>query len=193
MTQDRIKNDIKIGPVRMSYANVFEPRENLNGKMQYDCVCLLPKEPNSFNADPKKGGKELTNLIKLIAEESKLKGEWKNPIKDGDKETDSDGNPKHPGYWFFSAKTGEKFPPVVVNAQNVPIGENSGFVSGDWARVALRVKAYEAPTGKGVTFYLEGVRWVAKDEPFGSDPDSMFADESQPAPATGGFDPFADD
>lgn len=192
MTQDRIKNDIKIGPVRMSYANVFQPRENLNGKLEYSCVCLLPKEPCSFNMDPKKGGKEFSNLVKLIAEEAKLKGEWRNPLRDGDKETDSAGNPKYPGFWFFTAKTGKDFPPIVRNAQNVPIGENSGYVSGDWARVALRLKAYEAAGNKGVSCYLAGVQWVAKDEPFGADPDAMFADSSETL-TDGSPDPFADD
>lgn len=193
-TSTKLESKITIGPVRMSYAHVFEPRENeLSNKNEYSCVCLIPKEPNDKNTNPKAGMKAFSDLVKLVAAEAKLKGDWKNPIRDGDTDLNKNGEPKHPGYWFITAKTGEDYPPMVVNATRAPIGKESGWVSGDWAKVRVNVKAYEAAGNKGVTCYLVGVQWLHKDEPFGGDPLDGFDDESGGSGGSGDpYDPFAD-
>ena len=198
-TATQLNSIIIVGPVRMSYAHVFEPRHNdLSEKDEYSCVCLIPKEANAFCADPKGEIKKIADMVKAVAAEAGLKGEWRNPFKDGDKETNANGEPRHPGYWFISAKTGADYAPMVIDHRRVPIGKDSGYQSGDWAKVKIKVAAYDAKVNKGVTAYLQAVQWLHKDEPFGGNALDGFGEEaalgasSAPAGADDDFDPFAD-
>jgi len=174
---------IIVGPVRMSYAHIYSPRRNeLAERDEFSCVCLIPKESHQFLGDPEE---QLTMLRETIENAgSELKGSWKSPLKDGDKELNGQGQPRHPGYWYFNAKTGADYPPMVIDDRRVPIGKDSGWTSGDWAKVKVRVASYDAKVNKGVTIYLQAVQFLHKDEPFGSDPLAGFAPADD-------FDPFA--
>lgn len=196
-----------LGPVRFSYMNVFSPRKTDTGEMQYGVVCLIPKTANGFCKDPQAEYDGVKSCILEAAKSDKLKGakNWANPLKDGDKELNGNGEPKYPGYWYVGAKAftrdregNEKLGPVVKDGLGVPISAHSGFVSGDWGKVVLYFSAYDTSGNKGVTAYLNAVQCLYKDEPFAKGT----GDEFEPVEdahkvgaavsADDEYDPFAD-
>ena len=118
---------------------------------------------------------------------------YDSPIKDGDKAVNKNGRPyyeKEPevkGHYFIGPRSKNK--PAVVDAGNLPIGDQSLVYPGCWAEVAMNVYTYDTPSN-GVTIGLNGVRKRKDDERIGGGPpaiDEMFGD-----PVAGGAeDPFA--
>lgn len=183
-----------IGPARISYANVFKPRHNdLSKKDEYSCVLLIPKTANDKMPDPATEVKELRASIKA-AVESKFPGidktKWDNPLKDGDIETNDEGEPKFPGYFFIRAKACAEYPPLVIGPDRSPVG--GGWDSGDWAKVKVSLYAWEFAAKKGVSAGLRAVQFVFHDEKFGGGGNSIDGfDEEKNGPAE--IDPFADE
>lgn len=160
-----------LGPVRLSYLSVFKPRMNaLRKAEEYSAVLLIPKAANSFCADP-------AGLLKGIREaiEGALREKFKDIPKkfetclmDGDVETDNDGEPKHPGYWYLSTRSASDYPPVLINSKRQPAIDATEWVSGDWGNVKLSFFGYEFEGKKGVSTSLRAIQFTKKDEPFGS-------------------------
>lgn len=196
-----------IGPVRFAYLTAFKPRENAmrGGEMEYSVVALIPKLPNEYCKDPKAIGKRVQELIQeaLAAKFTAAPPKWETCLKDGDKETNSDGQPKHPGYWFIPARCGAEYPPLCVDGHQQAV--TGGWTSGDWGNVKLSFFGYEFQGKKGVSAGLRGIQFLFHDEPFGGG--GTRADEfpvvenaqgpiatgdgTDGQPADDGFDPFA--
>lgn len=85
--------------------------------------------------------------------------------------------PHYEGKLVFTASTGEKYPPVVVNASNEKIEANTSdaykFHGGVLANVALRAYVYEQPR-LGVKLALNAVQYVGEGERWSSGPSSPF-------------------
>lgn len=190
-----------IGPVRFSYLTVFKPRQNPNKEgvaMEYSVVLMIPKEPNQFCPDPKAIGKRISELVKetLAVKFKTTPAKWDNPLKDGDAETDGQGNAKHPGYWFVRAWCKDEFPPLLVDGGRNPV--TGGWQSGDWGKVLINCYAYDQKGNKGVGVGLRGIQFLKHDEPLGVasvTPDAFDVEESD-APLSGSseedWDPFQD-
>lgn len=202
-TYDNKPTTCQVGPVRMSHAHVFTPRENKmkDGQpLEFSTVTLIPKEKHKFLAEPKVEVEGVVACVKAAADAkfgAGAKG-YDKPLRDGDIELNADGEPKYPGYWYMNVKTnaldrdGNPKNLVVVDGRGVPVG--GGFESGDWAKVKVNFAAYDHKGKKGVGAYLEGVQWLYKDEPFGSG-NRTSADEFEPVSdaVTAEYDPFEDD
>lgn len=163
-----------LGPVRLSYLSVFKPRLNAARKAEeYSAVLLIPKAPNKFCADPTAMLKNLREVIeKALREKFKeIPKKWETCLLDGDVETNNDGEPKHPGYWFISTRSAKEYPPVLIDAKRNPVFSAIDWVSGDWGNVKLSFYGYEFEGKKGVSTSLRALQFVAKDEPFGSSQD----------------------
>ncbi len=175
-----------VGPVRASYAHVYKPRYNdLSERNEFSVVCLIPKSESEFCPNPG----EIKAALERQIKETLPKG-GKQPLKDGDAELNSSGEPKHPGYWYFTAKTGGDYPPMVIDPRRVPVGESSGWQSGDWCKVKIKVKPYEKGANKGVSIFLTALQWTSKDEPFSGGGDPLAGFEAIEG-AGEEFDPFA--
>lgn len=198
-----------IGPVRLSYMNVFAPKLNkFRDEEEYSVTILIPKMPTEHCANPKAVGKAVTDLINAAIEKKfgTKPPKFDTPLKDGDVETNGEGEPKHPGYWFLSARCGTDYPPMLIDGhRNIVSG---GWQSGDWGMVKVSLYGYEYQHKKGVGCGLRAVQFLYHDEPFGGGgarPDEFdaVADAHQGvtgienAGAEGGdgapYDPFADE
>ena len=193
-----------IGPVRLSYLNVFKPRANAmrDGEMEYSVVALIPKLPNEICKDPKAVGRRATELINeaLIAKFGTTPPKWDTCLKDGDAETDSEGKPKHQGYWFIPSRCGADYPPMLIDGKREVV--TSGWQSGDWAYVKINFFGYEFQNKKGVSPGLRAIQFYKHDEPFGApaaDPSEFPELDSDPPLSQGApdgalpddYDPFA--
>lgn len=197
-------NTLIVGPVRLSYLNVFKPRtNNLNGKTEYSAVLLFPKEPNQFSPKPKEAYKALKDKMQEVAAAKfgpNLRG-VKVALKDGDATSEEYPEPKHPGYWYINVSAKEEYQPGLITGDRTP-ALASAWKSGDWGLVKVSVYAYDAGVNKGVSAGLRGIQFLFTDEPLGatSDPTDGFdvvpgAHRPQPAAVTEAEqeDPFADD
>jgi hypothetical protein len=200
-------NQVIVGPVRLSYANVFRPRKNTQRAgepLEYSVVLMIPKEGNEFISDPDAEKAALAKRLGEVAVEKfgRTPGKMHNPLRNGDTDVGSDGEPKYPGYWFVNASAKEEYPPVIVDARARPLDESSGWGSGDWAKVKVRLYAYDNKT-RGVGVGLVGVQFLAKDQPLGGgspskegfDVEEKYAAKATASTGAAGddYNPFTDD
>lgn len=196
-----------IGPVRLSYLSVFRPRMNqMKGAEEYSAVLLIPKTASPFCADGKAVGKAANDLIKaaLEAKFGPNVPKWDSPLKDGDKETDNEGNPRNPGYWYIGVSAKADYPPLLIDGRKEKVA--SGWQSGDWGKVQIQFYAYEFQGRKGVGAGLRGIQFLRHDEALGGgggaspddfeteECDAPLAADGQAVPTTdaGEYDPFED-
>jgi len=182
--------------------------------MEYSAVLLIPKDVTK-NHPPQIELKDNAGDIKMLQEAIKeaavekwaaqAKG-YKIPLKDGDKELNSEGIAKAPGFWMLSVMSyaeeqdgSPREAPMVKDARNVPINDSYGWVSGDWGRAKVFFAPYDTSGNKGVKAYLNALQWLYKDEPFGAARDDEFdvVEDGQAAtsagPSADEYDPFADE
>ena len=170
-----------LGPVRLSYLNAFKPRMNEIRKCEeYSATALIPKAPNEFCKDPMGLLKEIREVIEAALKEKfkEIPKKWETCLHDGDVETNNDGEPKHPGYWFISTRSSLDYPPVLIDGSRKPVVDAGAWVSGDWGHLKLSFYGYEFEGKKGVSTSLRAIQFTKKDEPFGSnaDPEAVAAE-----------------
>lgn len=149
----------------LSYPALFEAKLNeLSGKKAFQANLFIPKDDPSF--------KGLMDELSRVAEmafgpQYKKLSSFKNPpVKDGDKiETDRENFAA--GCWIIGAKTGESFPPVIIDKNGRPITERREIYGGCIARLLVKPASYKVPGNFGVTLYLSKVQKVSDGEKFG--------------------------
>lgn len=164
-----------VGPVRLSYLNVFKPRMNSSRKKEeFSGTFLIPKAPNDFCKDPAALLKGVREVIEAALKEKfkEIPKKYETCLHDGDVETNNDGEPKHPGYWFISSRSDVEYPPVLIDAKRQPVIDASKWVSGDWGNAKLSFYGYEFEGKRGVSTSIRAVQFTKKDEPFGSSVDA---------------------
>ena len=153
------------GKCRFSYFNALASRKNeLSGKDEFSTQVLVPKSDTETVAALKAAAKEA--LTAKFGD--KIPKNVRNPLRDGDTETKSDGTPlgkEYAGCYFFNTKSTNKPGAVDANGQDL-LGSND-IVSGDFGRVSLNAYAYDQAGNKGVSFGLNNIMLVAKGEPLG--------------------------
>lgn len=159
---------IMLKNVRLSYANLFEPRENKSGELRYSTALMIPK-----------GHPQVEELRAAIDKEGEAKfgAKWagmvkKNglPLKDADEDGTADDKPEYEGVFYIN--TSSKRKPQVVDRQVQPILDDSEIWSGCWCNVSIAVYAFEVPENKGVTFGLNNVQLVKQGERLGGAPNA---------------------
>ena len=174
------------GKVRFSYFSALTARKNeLNGKEEFSTQVLVPKSDTETVSALKNAAKEA--LVAKFGD--KIPKTVRNPLRDGDTETKSDGSPLGPeyvGHYYFNTKSMTK--PGAVDAHGHDILGSQDIVSGDYGRVSLNAYAYDQAGNKGVSFGLNNIMLVAKGDSLGGAKPSAAADfgiskGAAPAPA----------
>jgi len=162
------------GKCRFVYCSVMSARKNeMNGKDEFSTQVLVPKSDTETVSALKAAAKEA--LVAKFGD--KIPKNVRNPLRDGDTETKSDGTPlgkEYAGCYFFNTKSTNKPGAVDANGQDL-LGSND-IVSGDFGRVSLNAYAYDQAGNKGVSFGLNNIMLVAKGEPLGGARPSAAAD-----------------
>lgn len=162
------------GKVRFSYFSALTARKNeMNGKEEFSTQVLVPKTDT-----------ETVNQLKAAAKAAltakfgdKIPKNVRNPLRDGDTETKSDGSPLGPeyaGHYFFNTKSTNK--PGAVDAHGHDIIGSQDIVSGDFGRVSLNAYAYDQAGNKGVSFGLNNIMLLAKGDSLGGAKPSAASD-----------------
>lgn len=157
------ETNIRIGEVRFSYAHVFEPREDDEGKGRYGVAVLIPKSDTAT-----------VELVKEAIEAAKQKGKtskWggkipanaKSPLRDGN--IDREDDPSYAGMWFLNCSSKQK-PGVRVleNGRVVEALDQEDFYSGCWGAVTINMFPYDSNGNKGVGVGLNNLIKTRDDE-----------------------------
>lgn len=142
---------VRIGEVRFSYANVFEPRASMPGNdPKYSCAILIPKT----NTEALRMIEEAINAAMEIGKTSKWGGKipkpCKSPLRDGDLERD---DPNYEGCYFLNASAPVKSKPAVKVLDGGILADaldNEDFYSGCYGAAVINFFPYDASGNRGV-------------------------------------------
>lgn len=146
---------VRLGEVRFSYAHVFAPRTDSDGKPGKYGVCLV--WPKSDDATTKLAQAAIAAAKEVAKTKGiKLPSNCKTPIRDGDIDREDDEN--FAGCWFMNANGGQK-PGVRVleNGQVVEALDEEDFYSGCYGAATVNFFPYDSNGNKGIGAGLNNV------------------------------------
>lgn len=166
------------GEVRLSYANIWEPRPIKGSDPKFSCSILIPKSDTTTIA-------AIEAAINAALEEGlpkfggKLppKGALKLPLRDGDTEKDDE---VYAGHYFINANS--KTQPQIVDEKVQPILDQAEVYSGCYARVSVNFYAFNTNGNRGVACGLGNIQKLRDGEALGGGV-SAAVDFGTPQPA----------
>ena len=152
------------GIVRLSYANVWEPKSIKGDTPKYSVSLLIPKSDTKTLA-------AINAAVDAAIEEGKgkfggkipNKAALKLPLHDGDIERPDDE--AYADCYFLNANS--VTPPEIVDKQLNPILSRSEVYSGVYARVSVNFYAFLAKGSRGIACGLGNIQKVRDGEPLG--------------------------
>jgi hypothetical protein len=161
------KNPTKVitGIVRLSYANVWEPKSINGGAEKFSVSLIIPKSDTKTIA-------AINAAVDAAIEEGKVKlggkvpnkATLKLPLRDGD--IDRPDDEAYANAYFVNANSNTA--PQIVNRQVEPILDRSEVYSGVYARVSINFYAFNSNGNKGIACSLGNIQKVRDGEPLGS-------------------------
>ncbi len=160
---NQTKTKVITGTVRLSYANVWEPKSINGGAEKYSVSLIIPKSDTETIA-------AINAAVDAAIEEgiSKFGGKKPNkaaiklPLRDGDVERDDEA---YHNCYFVNANSTTA--PQLVDQQVNPIFDRSEVYSGVYGRVSLSFYAFNSNGNKGVACGLGNIQKVKDGEPLG--------------------------
>lgn len=157
------------GEVRLSYANLWEPKSINGGAPKYSVSLIIPK------SDKRTLDKIKAAIQAAYTEgEGKLKGNGKTvpalaalktPLRDGDAERPDDE--AYADSYFVNANSGTA-PGIVDNSQEPqPITVRSEIYSGVYARASVNFYAFNSNGNRGIACGLNNIQKLRDGEPLG--------------------------
>ena len=151
------------GPVRLSYANVWEPKSINGGTEKYSVSLIIPKSDTetvdainaAIDAAIREGAHKFGGKIPNRAA-------LKLPLRDGDLERDDEA---YKGCWFVNANSTTA--PQIVDQRVRLILERSEIYSGVYARVSLSFYAFNSNGNRGIACGLNNLQKLRDGEPLG--------------------------
>lgn len=158
------KTKVVTGTVRLSYANVWEPKSINGGAEKYSVSIIIPKSDKKTIA-------AINAAVDAAIEEglAKFGGKKPNkaaiklPLRDGDTERDDEA---YADSYFVNANS--QTPPQIVDQNVNPIMNRSEVYSGVYARVSLNFYAFNSNGNKGVACGLGNIQKVRDGQPLGN-------------------------
>ena len=153
-------NEIII-PARLSYANIWEARQSMEGdKMQYSCCLLIPKTDTATIQRIQKLMAKIENEAVARKWGGKKPASYAHPLlRDGDTDPTKGGDSNYAGCYFINAKANADHPPKILDARCNPVMDRDEVYSGCYANVKVSIYAYNNPKGgKGISAGLVAVQ-----------------------------------
>ena len=161
---EKCKTKIVTGTVRLSYANVWEPKAWDDGPEKYSVCLIIPKsDKKTIAAINKAVDAAIEDGVGIFGGKMPNKASIKLPLRDGDKERD---DPAYANSYFVNATS--KTPPRIVDQSINPIMNRSEVYSGVYARVSINFYTFNHKGNKGVACGLGNIQKVRDGEPLGN-------------------------
>ena len=161
-----IETRVITGKVRLSFINVFTPKQTEEGgKAKYGTAILIPKSDKETVKKIKDAieAAKIKDKDKIANKAGNIPGDLKTPLNDGDLKADT--YPEMEGHWIINAFSARR--PVVVDRAKAPLTEDDDAIySGVYARVALNFYGYNVKN-KGIAAGLEAIQKLADGERLG--------------------------
>jgi hypothetical protein len=152
------------GVVRLSYANVWEPKSINGGAEKYSVSLIIPKsDTKTLSA--------INEAVNAAIEEGKgkfggkipNKAVLKLPLRDGD--IDRPDDEAYANSYFVNANSNTA--PQIVDRNVNPILDRSEVYSGVYARVSINFYAFNSNGNKGIACGLGNIQKIRDGEPLG--------------------------
>lgn len=153
---NELQTNMVTGVVRLSYANVWEPKAmNQGDREKYSTAILIDKKDKATV-------KAIENCIEAAKQAGKAK--WngkipatlKLPLRDGDEEKPDDEN--YAGMYFLNASS--TTPPQIVDKRVQPILDRDEVYSGVFAKVSLNFYPFNTNGNRGVAVGLGNIQKI---------------------------------
>lgn len=166
------------GEVRLSYANIWEPRSINGSDPKFSCSILIPKSDTATIAAIEAAIKAaLEDGLPKFGGKLPPKGALKLPLRDGDTEKDDE---VYAGHYFINANS--KTQPQIVDEKVQPIIDQAEVYSGCYARVSVNFYAFNTNGNRGVACGLGNIQKLRDGEALGGGV-SAAVDFGAPQPA----------
>ena len=153
------------GKVRLSYANIWEPRSIQGSKPKYSVSIIIPKsDTKTVNAIEKAIDAAIDEGLAKFGGKKPNKAALKTPLRDGDIERD---DPAYADSWFINANANENNPPQIVDAGLNQILDRAEVYSGCYGRVSIDFYAFNTHGNRGIAAGLGNIQKLADGEPLG--------------------------
>ena len=167
--QNPVPNPTKVitGEVRLSYANLWEPKSINGGAPKYSVSIIIPKSDTrtiakikaAIEAAYREGETKLKGNGKTVPALSVLK----TPLRDGDTERPDDE--AYAGSYFINANSATA--PGIVDSACETILERSQLYSGVYARASVNFFAFNSNGNKGIACGLNNIQKLRDGDPLG--------------------------
>lgn len=159
------ENQLLLGPLRLSFVNVFEKAESPSGVMQYGLTAMVPKGDKALT---KRMNDAVTAAVDAGVRTNKIKKTdvkfLKMPVHDGDdKEARGNRGNEFDKMWYFSC-TNARNQPGVVDRDKQPILDEDEVYSGIWAYIHVTFHAFNRSGNRGIRCNLNHVLKFKDDE-----------------------------
>ncbi|MEW6903239.1 DUF2815 family protein [Trueperella pyogenes] len=145
---------IVTGEVRLSYANVWEPKSIQGGAPKYSVSLIIPKsDTETLGAISRAIDAAIEAGTGKFGGKTPNKAALKLPLRDGDIEKDDEA---YAGAMFLNANS--QTPPQIVDEQVAPVLDRAEVYSGCYARVSLSFYAFNTNGNKGVACGLGNIQ-----------------------------------
>lgn len=154
---------LSTGKVRISYANIWEPKSFNGQDPRYSVSLLIPKKDKKTLDKLKSAFKEMQLDPENVQKwGGKVKG-IRIPLRDGDEEREDDLAYK--GCYFVNASATPNHPPRIVDKDKQEILDQSEVYSGCYCQAVINLFAYNTSGNRGIGVGLAGLRKLADGEP----------------------------
>lgn len=165
--------EVITGKVRLSFPHLFVPRKPTDddgnvtdGPEKYSALFLLPK------SDLLTVGKIQVALDACkvrdrdtwpLKDKAPLNPMFKNPLRDGDLERDTEERPEYAGHWFINASS--KFQPGLIDRNKAKITDPTELYAGCFVRVVLNPYGFSQKGNNGISLGLSHIQKIAEGDP----------------------------
>ena len=160
------QNETKVvtGVVRLSYANVWEPKSINGGDEKYSVSLIIPKSDKKTIADINKAVDAAIKVgVGKFGGKIPNKTALKLPLRDGDAERDDEA---YKDSYFVNANSATA--PQIVDTKVQPILNRDEVYSGCFARVSITFYAFNSNGNRGIACGLGNIQKVADGDPLSS-------------------------
>ena len=158
------KTKVVTGTVRLSYANVWEPKSINGGAEKYSVSLIIPKsDKKTIDAINAAIDAAIEEGLAKFGGKKPNKAAIKIPLRDGDTERDDEA---YKNSYFINANSQTE--PQIVDQNVNPIMNRGEVYSGVYARVSINFYAFNSNGNKGVACGLGNIQKVRDGQPLGS-------------------------
>ena len=158
------KTKVVTGKVRLSFANVWEPKAIGDGKPKFSVSILIDKnDTDTLSRVNAAIDAAIDEGIGKFGGRKPNRAVLKTPLRDGDVEKPEDE--AYAGKYFINANSNTA--PQIVDKNVQPILEHSEIYSGVYARVSLSFYAFNSNGNKGIACGLGNIQKLQDGEPLG--------------------------